>query len=209
MNGARVHDRVHGEILLPPAVVALCNTRSFFRLDGIRQLGGCSHVYPSATHSRREHSIGVSHLAGKLVQSLREQAPHLIDADDVTCAQIAGLLHDLGHGPFSHLFEDFAREHDHGWDHEVMGVRLFRRMLDAVDVLLRMPRGAPRELCRVADRVCRRTRVARVIGRPMQKCQVSSRRGPTSEVGSTSTSWTTSPATRWPFSEVWTSASTG
>lgn len=130
----RVHDRVHGEVVLPPLVATLCSTPEFFRLDDVRQLGGCSYVYPSATHTRREHSIGVCHLAGVMARHLSAGHPGLVDEDDVLCVQVAGLLHDVGHGPFSHLFEEFAHESDPGWDHEEMGVLLFRRILETVDV---------------------------------------------------------------------------
>ena len=57
MHAHRVHDRIHGDIELPPLVATLASTPEFCRLDGVRQLGGCAFVYPSATHTRREHSI--------------------------------------------------------------------------------------------------------------------------------------------------------
>ena len=129
MNVRRVHDRIHGELELPPLVAAVSATAEFCRLDGVRQLGGCAYVYPSATHTRREHSLGVSHLAGRLGEHLRTQRPDLVDADDVLCLQLAGLVHDLGHGPFSHLFEVYVRETLPEWSHETMGLRV-------LDVLL-------------------------------------------------------------------------
>jgi HD superfamily phosphohydrolase len=130
MNGLRVHDRVHGEVTLPPLAAALVATPIFHRLDGIRQLGGCAFVYPSATHTRREHAIGVCHLAGRLVRHLQRLHPELVDDDDVLCAELAGLVHDLGHGPFSHLFEDHVRATlDPRWSHETMGLRLLDALL--------------------------------------------------------------------------------
>ena len=124
MNVRRVHDRIHGELELPPLVAAVSATAEFCRLDGVRQLGGCAFVYPSATHTRREHSLGVCHLAGKLGRHLRSQRPDLVDADDVLCLQLAGLVHDLGHGPFSHLYEVYVRETLPDWSHETMGLRV-------------------------------------------------------------------------------------
>ena len=61
-----IQDRVHGQILLDGLLVAVMDTAEFQRLDRIKQLGGCVYVYPSATHTRKEHSIGVAYLAGQV-----------------------------------------------------------------------------------------------------------------------------------------------
>lgn len=136
MNGARVFDRVHGEVILPPLCAAVAATVEFQRLDGVRQLGGTSFVYPSATHTRREHSLGVCHLAGLLGAELRKQRPDLVDDDDVLCLQLAGLVHDLGHGPFSHLFETYMHRHDPNWSHEEMGLHVLDRLLSTNVIFL-------------------------------------------------------------------------
>lgn len=116
-----VSDRVHGDICLSTMASRLIACPEVRRLDGIRQLGGCVFVYPSASHTRLEHSIGVAHLAKLMGQHLRAQCDHVSDMD-VQCLEIAGLLHDVGHGPFSHLFEDYVREHvDPSWGHERVG----------------------------------------------------------------------------------------
>ncbi|XP_051742784.1 deoxynucleoside triphosphate triphosphohydrolase SAMHD1-like [Ctenopharyngodon idella] len=101
-----VNDSVHGHIELHPLLVKIIDTPQFQRLRDIKQLGAGYWVFPGASHNRFEHSIGVAHLAGCLVKSLQEKQPKLhIDNRDVLCVQIAGLCHDLGHGPFSHLFD--------------------------------------------------------------------------------------------------------
>ena len=129
MDGRRVADRLYGEVRLHPLLAAVAATPAFFRLDDVRQLGACFLVYPSATHTRREHSIGVCHLAGLLAERLRALHPHLVDADDVLCVQLAGLLHDVGHGPLSHTFEaHVARTGGEAWSHEEMGVAVARRL---------------------------------------------------------------------------------
>ena len=105
-----IHDRVHGPVQLDGLLVAVMDTAEFQRLGQIKQLGGCAFVYPSATHTRKEHSIGVAHLARIMVDHLRNEQPELgIDNDDSLCVALAGLVHDLGffsHSThFSHMSE--------------------------------------------------------------------------------------------------------
>ncbi|XP_026996626.2 deoxynucleoside triphosphate triphosphohydrolase SAMHD1-like isoform X2 [Tachysurus fulvidraco] len=103
------NDSIHGHIKMHPLLVDIIDTPEFQRLRNIKQMGGIYHVFPGASHNRFEHSIGVCHLAGELVKSLKAQGQK-IDNKDILCVQIAGLCHDLGHGPFSHLFEHVTRE---------------------------------------------------------------------------------------------------
>ena len=126
----RIPDPVHGDILLTPLASRIVSTPLFSRLRSIHQLGCVYLVFPSATHTRFEHSLGVYHLARRLCLLLRKQSPCLVDESDLVCVEVAALLHDLGHGPFSHLFERYLWERQgEEWSHEAMTLRL-------IDVLL-------------------------------------------------------------------------
>ena len=71
-----ITDVIHRSITLHPLCVQIVDTPEFQRLNDIKQLGGCSHVYPSAVHTRKEHSIGTAHLAGTMVRHLRTVQRH-------------------------------------------------------------------------------------------------------------------------------------
>jgi deoxynucleoside triphosphate triphosphohydrolase SAMHD1 len=104
------NDEVHSRICLDPVTSAFLSTPPLQRLRQLTQLGVAHHVYINANHSRFEHSLGVSHLAEKLCKSIKQQQPQLKCTDkDVLCVKLAGLMHDLGHGPYSHVFEDFVQ----------------------------------------------------------------------------------------------------
>uniref|UniRef100_A0A9J8CHY8 HD domain-containing protein n=1 Tax=Cyprinus carpio carpio TaxID=630221 RepID=A0A9J8CHY8_CYPCA len=112
------NDPIHGQIELHPLLVKIIDTPQFQRLRHIKQLGGTYLVYPGATHTRFEHSLGMAYLAGRMIKVLQEDQPNavekikqdLIDEKDVLCVQIAALCYNLGHGPFSHLYEKLHRE---------------------------------------------------------------------------------------------------
>ncbi|KIK56330.1 hypothetical protein GYMLUDRAFT_47095 [Collybiopsis luxurians FD-317 M1] len=102
-----IKDPVHDQILLTPRMCEFIDSRAFQRLRHIKQLGTTYFVWSGASHNRFEHSIGVGHLARLLVTSLREQQPELGITDrDIECVTLAGLLHDLGHGPWSHVWDN-------------------------------------------------------------------------------------------------------
>uniref|UniRef100_A0A672J2R4 HD domain-containing protein n=1 Tax=Salarias fasciatus TaxID=181472 RepID=A0A672J2R4_SALFA len=127
------HDPVHGQIELPQLLVKIIDTPQFQRLRSIKQLGGASFVYPGGDHTRFEHSIGVAYLAGELAKALRSRHPKLIDDKDILCVQIAGLCHDLGHGPFSHLFDQMfiprVLGRQNQWEHEKASQELFDHLV--------------------------------------------------------------------------------
>ncbi|KAI4892676.1 hypothetical protein NFI96_028025 [Prochilodus magdalenae] len=127
------NDPIHGHIELHPLLVQIIDTPQFQRLRHLKQLGGVYFVFPGASHNRFEHSVGVGHLAGRLVRVLSERQPELsISPQDILCVEIAGLCHDLGHGPFSHLFDgSFIPEVRPGlkWKHEQASVKMFDHLV--------------------------------------------------------------------------------
>ncbi|XP_072206195.1 deoxynucleoside triphosphate triphosphohydrolase SAMHD1 isoform X2 [Excalfactoria chinensis] len=127
------NDPIHGHIEIHPLLVRIIDTPQFQRLRYIKQLGGTYFVFPGASHNRFEHSLGVSYLAGCLVRELKERQPELdITQRDILCVEIAGLCHDLGHGPFSHMFDGrfipLARE-GLSWKHETASVEMFEHLI--------------------------------------------------------------------------------
>ncbi|MBN3311440.1 SAMH1 triphosphohydrolase, partial [Atractosteus spatula] len=129
------NDPIHGHIEMHPLLVKIIDTPQFQRLRFIKQLGGTYLVFPGASHNRFEHSIGVGYLAGRLVQALYERQPELrITQRDMLCVQIAGLCHDLGHGPFSHMFDGiFIPQARPGfnWKHETASLQMFDHLVSA------------------------------------------------------------------------------
>jgi len=99
-----IRDVVHGYIPLTASDISIIDTPHFQRLKRIRQTGASS-VYPSANHTRFEHSLGVMHLGTRVINAL-DIAPELQERLRNT-VRYACLLHDIGHAPFSHIGENF------------------------------------------------------------------------------------------------------
>ena len=96
-------DPIHNFDRVYDSELKIIDTPIFQRLRRIRQLSGAHLIYPGAQHTRFEHSLGVMHIASMAGHALYEKG--LISVDDVQNLRFAGLLHDIGHGPFSHIFE--------------------------------------------------------------------------------------------------------
>lgn len=109
-EGITTNDEVHSSIDICPVTRAIIDTPAFQRLREVKQLARADFVFINCNHTRFEHSIGVSHLAERLARRIQEQQPVLgTTAKDVLCVKLAGLLHDIGHGPFSHVYETFVK----------------------------------------------------------------------------------------------------
>ena len=104
-----IFDPIHGYIRLCEKSIKIISTSEFQRLRDIKQVGPCYHVFPGASHNRFEHSLGVAHLSRLTITNIQNNQPELdITDEDIENVEIAGLCHDLGHGPFSHLFDDYV-----------------------------------------------------------------------------------------------------
>ena len=101
-----ITDVIHRSITLHPLCVQIVDTPEFQRLRGISQLGPVQWVFPCARHDRFQHALGVCHLASEWARQFQREQPELqVTDEEVLCVTIAGLVHDLGHGPFSHFWE--------------------------------------------------------------------------------------------------------
>jgi HD superfamily phosphohydrolase len=139
------NDPIYGRIDIPDYCVKIIDTVEFQRLRNLKQLGFTSYVFYGATHTRFEHSIGVCWLAGEWAKHFQKKHPELnITYDDIKMVQIAGLLHDIGHGPFSHTFEHFIKKTrpDIEYSHEDMTIRIIKQMnIENVDLICKIIRG--------------------------------------------------------------------
>lgn len=118
MPDFRVRDPIHGLIQLSgdehvdQLCIRLIDSPEFQRLRRIKQLGVSEYVFPGATHSRLSHSIGVYHNARRLAKLIRKKTSGEPDEYRESVSLVAALLHDIGHGPFSHAFEEARKEID-------------------------------------------------------------------------------------------------
>ncbi|MBF0448000.1 MAG: HD domain-containing protein [Magnetococcales bacterium] len=126
-------------------LLELIDTPELQRLRRIRQLGPASRIYPCAEHSRFSHALGTMHLAKRILAALPNHAGQLMDRQSMLAVKVAALFHDVGHGPYSHVFEHLMPGLD---NHEIWGWRILsgpgaarrviekhcqRLQLDAVD----------------------------------------------------------------------------
>ena len=109
-----IKDSVHGHVRLDPVATELLDTPAFQRLRHVKQLSTVRLVFPSANHTRFEHSLGVYHLVCRALDGLN------LDADTAAHVRAAALVHDVGHGPYGHQTERVIRR-ETGTDHDEIG----------------------------------------------------------------------------------------
>ena len=125
-----IYDIIHGNISLCSTAKKIIDTIEFQRLRDIKQLGCCYLVFPCAVHTRFEHSLGVYHLAKNYVDILNVDGKYFTEREKL-CISIAGLIHDIGHGPYSHLFDDIVPKEK---NHEYRSGIILKRMNQKYDI---------------------------------------------------------------------------
>lgn len=124
-------DSVHGTLEFSKQHLAIIDHPLFQRLRNLKQLGATCWVYPGATHTRFEHSLGVGFLSQKYLRILKEHDKSIECSDeDGFLVGVAGLCHDLGHGPFSHTFEKWMRSRGTLWHHEDYSVSFLEQIVN-------------------------------------------------------------------------------
>lgn len=107
-----IYDVVHGYITINQKDLIFIDSMWMKRLKRVKQLGLLDHIFPNASHTRFEHSLGVYHLAGEYVDFLEKYSSNnLFTEKERRCIQLGGLFHDIGHGPFSHVFDNRVINH--------------------------------------------------------------------------------------------------
>jgi len=123
-----IHDAIHGSIKFEGVTLRLLETPEMQRLSGIKQLGLGYLVFPGANHTRLEHSIGVGYVAGRMGEVLN------LPREEVELLKAAGMLHDLGHSPFSHTLEYLLYEKTK-LDHMEITTQIIKGKMDLLEGL--------------------------------------------------------------------------
>ena len=124
-----INDPVLGFITIPNELIyELVQHPLFQRLTRIKQLGLANVVYPGAQHTRFQHSLGAMHLVGEAVKQLRLKG-QMITAAEENGVLAAMLLHDIGHGPFSHVLEYTIIS---GVSHEELGLKMMEQINEEI-----------------------------------------------------------------------------
>jgi uncharacterized protein len=140
-----INDPVYGFITITNELIyEIISHPNFQRLRHIKQLGLTDFVYPAALHTRFQHALGAMHLMGKVLDTLRLKGVEISD-DEYEASQVAILLHDIGHGPFSHTLEDSILP---GIKHESLSYlfmeRLNKEFKGALDLAIKVFRNSYR-----------------------------------------------------------------
>jgi len=132
-----VYDPIHGHYTLPKDLWQFIDNPVYQRLRDLKQLGTTCFVFPGGNHSRFEHCLGVGYLSRKFIKSISKKQPELeVSQIDIRNLTLAGLTHDLGHGPFSHIFDSdiVPALCIPNWTHEQASVNLLEYMIDRFNI---------------------------------------------------------------------------
>ncbi len=119
-----IRDPIHGYVGITEVERRIIDSRPVQRLRGIKQLSIASIVYPGGEHTRFSHVLGAMHVAGQIAEALKKTTD--ITSREWQLVRLAALLHDIGHGAFSHSFEEVLTKH-RGMNHEKMGEEIMKK----------------------------------------------------------------------------------
>lgn len=129
-KGKIIRDVIHGDIFIDEKYVAVIDTKEFQRLRRIKQLSVANMVFPGAEHTRFAHCIGTFHVMRMIIEHfepLFHKCGLKITEQEKDAALVAALLHDIGHGPYSHAFEGVLQSLGHkDINHEQLGVMIIK-----------------------------------------------------------------------------------
>ncbi|HEY5706321.1 MAG TPA: HD domain-containing protein [Terrimicrobiaceae bacterium] len=156
-RGKVIRDSVHGQIRIDPEdrfLLELIDTPEFQRLRRVRQLGVSGLTYPGAEHSRFAHSLGVMNFAQRIMAKLKARYRHDSTATDILAqhervVKAAALIHDVGHGPYSHMME---RAFPVFADHEWKTSELIRSSDSKINEVLSRHNISPQSVCDIIDK---------------------------------------------------------
>lgn len=130
VKGKIINDPVYGFIRFPePIILQLIDHPWFQRLRRIKQMGTAHMVYPGAVHTRFQHSLGACHLMGSALDELKIKGVEITEEEKVA-AKVAILMHDIGHGPYSHALEHTLVE---GITHEHISAMIMQQLNEQLD----------------------------------------------------------------------------
>ena len=133
-----LRDPIHGLIRVTDKEISVINTQIMQRLRRIKQLAMADLVYPGAVHNRFQHSLGTLHVAQLILNRLKERG-EVLTGDDEKIVRLSALLHDVGHGPFSHVAEDLLEEHADRDKVEAAGVKEKIHEKITIDIVTKSP----------------------------------------------------------------------
>lgn len=128
-KGKIIRDIVHGDIFIENKYLDIINTKEFQRLRRIKQLSVANLVFPSADHTRFSHSIGTFYIMKQIINHFENEFERMnisISDREKSVALVAALLHDVGHGPFSHAFEKINPRKENNISHEKWTEKIIR-----------------------------------------------------------------------------------
>ncbi|MEG0077173.1 HD domain-containing protein [Anaerorhabdus sp.] len=141
-----LRDPIHGYIHVEYDVIWKCiNSREFQRLRRIKQLGASYMVYHTAEHSRFAHSLGVYEIVRRMIQE-NNDIGSTVSERDMIAVMLAGLLHDIGHGPFSHAFESICNT-----NHEEFTERIILEDTEVHQIIEKAQTGLSKEVSSIIN----------------------------------------------------------